>query len=347
LVLLSLTTIYSLSYRESTSFSKPSLSNLYSDYSGGVSAKATDGQWTYSDPYAPTYGKTAINDNTGNTLGYWLPDTPEDWFTGNSERPSYIGMDWTNPSWVKQHGTPYDGGYVFDNNEINDPNLNWKSSSYRGNDPQRGGFLGKAAPIVGLASMFIPGMQGIGAGLLAANAASSGNWLGAASAALPFIPGVSGALGSAGSWLGDTAGISSELGTNLMSGLAGGAMSKLGGGDFLQGALTSGLSSAAAPQIKDWFNQSVFGNSAAADELFSSNATANSPNFTPDSNATSMWATGAESSPTQFQNNMSFDVNDNSLFPMSQEMVQLLLKWSHYQHQIQAQCPYVGLDLVL
>jgi len=289
---------------ENLSFNKPNVSGLATDFA----AKGNE------------YGRTNITNSAGDVLGAWAPQLPGKQFTGNSKRDSYVWQDLNNPSWMKQNAPKFQGGYLLDKNEMYDPNSYWTSNAYRGQKKQEKGFLGNMAPAVGLASMFIPGMQGIGAGLMAANAASTGNWGGVLAAGLPYIPGVSDALGGASSWLGNTLGVSGDIANGLTYGLAGGLSSAAFGGDFLQGALTSGLSSASAPAIKDWFGQSgigdIFNGNTNSDYAFSLKGTNASSDVTPDSTSQSMSSVGAGYSPTELRNPMSF--NSDSMFPMSE-----------------------------
>lgn len=297
---------------ENLSFNTPKgLSQSSSLYATG--GTPTEGAWAYGNPSAGRYGKTAINNSAGDTLGYWFPNLPGQTSVGSSKRPSYQSVQYAQPDWMKQNASKFGGGYILDPNEVNDPNSFLVGGNYRGIKKPDKGFLGDLGPVVGLASMFVPGMQGIGAALMAANAIDSGNLGGLAAAALPFIPGVGSALGGAGSWLSDTAGISSGLSSSIVNGLAGGGLSSMFGGDFTSGALSAGLSTAAAPQINSLFNtglSSLGGSSIGTDPTqYDLNY---SQGMTDANSGLSQAAasTGAEMSTADLQNMPSF--NDSS-----------------------------------
>lgn len=105
--------------------------------------------------------------------------------------------------------------------------------------------LGGLGSALGLAAMFIPGLQPFAVGLNAANAVASGNPLGAL-VSLAGLPG--GPLSSMSSAISNSVG-GGMLGSALGGAATSGLTSALTGGDILQGALAGGAGGAASNGI--------------------------------------------------------------------------------------------------
>jgi hypothetical protein len=139
-------------------------------------------------------------------------------------------------------------GWDWENNEIAEPNYGYFTQApgeqaydyNRQQDSQtqkwrKGGIAGPLGSIL----MFVPGMQGVGMALSAANAVANKNPLGAL---MSFLP-ATGIVGKLGGAIGGATGISNAaIQAALANGLISGGLAGLQGGDVGKAALGGGLS---------------------------------------------------------------------------------------------------------
>ena len=191
---------------------------------------------------------------------------------GNNHRVSTYQQNWANPDWAAQNTTAYTDpntgqkGFLIDKSLINDPNFKTAQvagTNFRGENTSQSPF-GTLGSAIGLAAMFVPGLQPFAAGLNVLNGVKSGNLGQVAGGMMGYSPvsnyvnsGISGAIGNYAPSLASAIG---PAGVNaLTKGITSAGMTGLSGGDLNQ-MLTNGLASGSGNYAGGYLKDQLSGN---------------------------------------------------------------------------------------